>query len=83
MINAPEAQSPSQFRCLVSMVLVALVLRLVVMGFLYQEQLDPERDHWRFSLLVRCYGEFEEAARGSLWSSGTGLPGSSVLRNIA
>jgi 4-amino-4-deoxy-L-arabinose transferase-like glycosyltransferase len=49
MINAPEAQSPSQFRCLVSMVLVALVLRLVVMGFLYQEQLDPERDHWRFS----------------------------------
>ena len=31
------------------MVLVALALRLVVMGFLYPEQLDPERDHWRFS----------------------------------
>src|SRR5437667_11220867 len=31
------------------MVLVALAIRLVVMGFLYQEQLDPERDHWRFS----------------------------------
>jgi hypothetical protein len=27
---------------------MALVIRLVVMGFLYQEQLDPERDHWRF-----------------------------------
>ena len=31
------------------MVLVALVLRLIVMGFLYQEQLDPDRDHWRFA----------------------------------
>ena len=31
------------------MVLVALAIRLVVMGFLYPEQLDPERDHWRFS----------------------------------
>jgi 4-amino-4-deoxy-L-arabinose transferase-like glycosyltransferase len=30
------------------MVLVALFLRLIVMGFLYPEQLDPERDHWRF-----------------------------------
>lgn len=30
------------------MVMVALILRLVVMGFLYQEQLNPERDHWRF-----------------------------------
>lgn len=30
------------------MVLVALVLRLIVMGFLYPEQLDPERDHWPF-----------------------------------
>jgi len=31
------------------MVLVALAIRLVVMGFLYPEQLNPERDHWRFS----------------------------------
>ena len=31
------------------MVLVALLIRLVVAGFLYSEQLDPERDHWRFS----------------------------------
>ncbi|MBZ5719827.1 MAG: glycosyltransferase family 39 protein [Acidobacteriia bacterium] len=30
------------------MVLAALVIRLAVMGFLYPEQLDPERDHWRF-----------------------------------
>lgn len=31
-----------------AMVLVALALRLIVMGFLYPEQLDPERDHWSF-----------------------------------
>lgn len=31
------------------MVLVALAIRLTVMGFLYQEQLDPDRDHWRFA----------------------------------
>jgi 4-amino-4-deoxy-L-arabinose transferase-like glycosyltransferase len=31
------------------MVLVALAIRLIVMGFLYQEQLDPDRDHWRFA----------------------------------
>src|SRR5437867_10185904 len=30
------------------MVLAALVIRLAVMGFLYPEQLDPDRDHWRF-----------------------------------
>ena len=30
------------------MVLVALAVRLIAMGFLYPEQLDPERDHWRF-----------------------------------
>ena len=37
------------FQSTLCMVLVALALRLVVMGFLYPEQLDPERDHWRFS----------------------------------
>ncbi len=31
------------------MVLVALAIRLVVMGFLFPEQLNPERDHWPFS----------------------------------
>jgi hypothetical protein len=30
------------------MVLVALLLRLVVVGFLYSERTDPARDHWRF-----------------------------------
>jgi 4-amino-4-deoxy-L-arabinose transferase-like glycosyltransferase len=30
------------------MVAVALALRLIVMAFLYPEQLNPERDHWRF-----------------------------------
>src|SRR2546427_10844975 len=28
------------------MVLVAVALRLIVMGFLYQERLDPDRDNW-------------------------------------
>jgi 4-amino-4-deoxy-L-arabinose transferase-like glycosyltransferase len=36
------------FQSTLAMVLVALAIRLVVMGFLYPEQLDPERDHWRF-----------------------------------
>jgi 4-amino-4-deoxy-L-arabinose transferase-like glycosyltransferase len=31
------------------MVLGALVLRLVVMGFLTPERLNPDRDHWRFA----------------------------------
>ena len=30
------------------MVVVALVLRLIVMSFLYPERTDPYRDHWRF-----------------------------------
>ena len=33
---------------LVLMVLLALALRLIVMAFLYPEQLDPTLDHWRF-----------------------------------
>jgi hypothetical protein len=33
---------------LVLIVAVALTLRLVVMAFLYPEQLSPERDHWMF-----------------------------------
>lgn len=35
-------------RPLFSMVLAALVLRLIVMSFLYPERTDPYRDHWRF-----------------------------------
>jgi 4-amino-4-deoxy-L-arabinose transferase-like glycosyltransferase len=30
-------------------VLVALTLRLVAVGFLYPERLHPDRDHWRFA----------------------------------
>jgi 4-amino-4-deoxy-L-arabinose transferase-like glycosyltransferase len=37
------------FHSALCMVLVAFALRLIVMGFLYPEQLDPERDHWRFA----------------------------------
>src|SRR5215813_1360554 len=37
------------FPFLFPVVLVALVLRLVVMAFLYTEQLDPARDHWKFA----------------------------------
>jgi hypothetical protein len=29
-------------------VLVALAIRLIVVGFLYQDQLNPRRDHWPF-----------------------------------
>src|SRR5271154_1685517 len=35
-------------RSLFWMVVVALLLRLVVMSFLYPERTDPYRDHWRF-----------------------------------
>jgi 4-amino-4-deoxy-L-arabinose transferase-like glycosyltransferase len=33
---------------LLRIVLVALVLRLVAVGFLYPEHLNPDRDYWRF-----------------------------------
>src|SRR6516164_4290751 len=35
-------------RQLLFIVMVALAMRLAVMGFLYPEQLDPARDHWKF-----------------------------------
>jgi len=44
-----RARLNSGFQSTLCMVLVALAIRLVVMGFLYTEQLDPERDHWRFA----------------------------------
>jgi hypothetical protein len=44
-----EISSPKRFPTfLISMVLVALAIRLVVMVFLLPEQLDPQRDHWHF-----------------------------------
>ena len=48
---ATSDKPPSQRRLpspLISMVLVALVIRLVVMVFLLPEQLEPQRDHWHF-----------------------------------
>ncbi len=36
-------------RSLFWIVLAALAVRLVVMAFLYSEQLDPARDHWKFA----------------------------------
>src|ERR1035437_1127040 len=49
VINAPEAQSRSLFRRLAPMVLVALALRLMAVGFLYPERLNPDRDHAAFA----------------------------------
>jgi 4-amino-4-deoxy-L-arabinose transferase-like glycosyltransferase len=45
----PEDRPSSQDsrRALLWMVVVALLLRLVVMCFLYSERTDPYRDHWR------------------------------------
>lgn len=46
-----QATSQSQShlpRSVLWMVLVALAIRLAVMPFLIGEQLDPQRDHWRF-----------------------------------
>jgi hypothetical protein len=42
----PERQRFPSF--LISMVLVALAIRLIVMVFLLPEQLEPQRDHWHF-----------------------------------
>jgi hypothetical protein len=39
----------SNFHFLFWMVLAALTARLLVMAFLYTEQLDPARDHWKFA----------------------------------
>jgi 4-amino-4-deoxy-L-arabinose transferase-like glycosyltransferase len=47
--NARDPRTSRDSRSsLLWIVVVALVLRLVVMSFLYQEHTDPARDHWRF-----------------------------------
>src|SRR5260221_4123756 len=43
----PASRNSLQSSLLVP-VLVAFILRLAVIGFLYPEQLDPARDHWQF-----------------------------------
>ncbi len=37
-----------RWKTLASMMVVALLLRLIVMVFLLPEQIDPARDHWKF-----------------------------------
>jgi 4-amino-4-deoxy-L-arabinose transferase-like glycosyltransferase len=48
----PGTRPPFEIRSLfwspAAMVIVALVLRLLVMAFVYQQQLDPARDHFAF-----------------------------------
>jgi len=48
-VSPLRARLHTVFQSTLWMVLVALAIRLIVMGFLYQEQLDPDRDHWRFA----------------------------------
>jgi 4-amino-4-deoxy-L-arabinose transferase-like glycosyltransferase len=50
VLQTSDSRSSSRrsSRELALIVCVALALRLVVMVFLYPEQLSPERDHWRF-----------------------------------
>ena len=48
MQKSDLSSSRKRARELVFIVAVALALRLVVMAFLYPEQLSPERDHWTF-----------------------------------
>ncbi len=44
----PRAKILSLLRSPWTIVIVALALRLIVMGFAYKAQLDPSRDHWAF-----------------------------------
>jgi 4-amino-4-deoxy-L-arabinose transferase-like glycosyltransferase len=53
---------------LLLMVMVALVLRLAVMSFLYPERTDPARDHWR------CGGEAGRVARSIVQGEGFSNP---------
>jgi len=53
---------------LLLMVVVALVLRLAVMSFLYPERTDPARDHWR------CGGEAGRIARSIVQGEGFSNP---------
>jgi 4-amino-4-deoxy-L-arabinose transferase-like glycosyltransferase len=50
------------------MVILALMLRLVVMSFLYPERIDPARDHWRFG------GESGRIARSIVQGEGFSNP---------
>jgi Dolichyl-phosphate-mannose-protein mannosyltransferase len=48
-VSEADPASPKSLRAqLIVPVLVAFILRLAVIAFLYPEQLDPARDHWKF-----------------------------------
>jgi 4-amino-4-deoxy-L-arabinose transferase-like glycosyltransferase len=47
-LTRPHAKIPPALSSLWAMVVVALALRLVVMGLTYTDRLDPARDHWLF-----------------------------------
>lgn len=68
MIEDSQARPKSNLRRLTGIVLVALVLRLIVVGFLYQERLNPDRDHWRFA------GETGRIARSLVQGKGFSSP---------
>jgi 4-amino-4-deoxy-L-arabinose transferase-like glycosyltransferase len=63
-----EPRSRPQPLRLLRIVLVALVLRLVAMGFLYPEHLKPDRDHWYFG------GETGHIARSLVQGKGFSSP---------
>lgn len=50
------------------MVIVGLALRLAVVGFLYPERLNPDRDYWRFA------GETGRIARSIVQGNGVASP---------
>src|SRR4029077_10868027 len=50
--NAKETPGPRYGRSLVLAVLAALVVRLLVVVFVYQGFLEPGRDHWEFGYEV-------------------------------
>jgi 4-amino-4-deoxy-L-arabinose transferase-like glycosyltransferase len=55
-------------RSLLWMVLAGLAVRLVVVGFLYPERLNPDRDYWRFA------GETGRIARSIVQGHGVSSP---------
>ena len=68
-LGADETGMAENARCsLLWMVVIALVLRLGVMCFLYPEQTDPYRDHWRFG------GEAGRIARSIVQGEGFSSP---------
>jgi 4-amino-4-deoxy-L-arabinose transferase-like glycosyltransferase len=67
--NGQGADTASEVRTrLLRMVLVALLLRLIVIGFLYPARLNPDRDHWRFA------GEAGRIARSVVEGRGFSSP---------